>query len=436
MKSRFGTSLVAAAAAMTLTVCAGPLSPAGAADTQDPADSWLGGTVLTHFAAAFKAAGTEHFNLYNMLCPRIDNGSAGKIATPQNVNQRNIDEAKSAKVFDNLYYIGEGGVWESSASAWAIETSEGIILIDALTPTSGPVLIERGLKEQGLDPEDVKYLVISHNHSDHIGGARYLQDKYDIPVVMSEAEWNGLRPGANSPRRDHAVEIQEGDTLTLGDQTINFHVTPGHTPGTLSFTFPVYDNGERHVVAEWGGTGFNALGQGEQRRIGLEGYYHSALRFRGLAEQAGADVIMANHPGLDNTYAKLAALENREEGDPHPFVIGQEKTLNYMTTAAECAAAGAVAQERPLYTTTLDAGDVELKPGKPTTLDVTLSRVTATGWVLVLAADDETVLGGGPVDEGGATVSIGAGIVRPGEALTLHYSGDALHKVAELTVRP
>ena len=391
--------------------------------------------MLTRFAAAYAAAGTEHFNLYNMLCPRIENGSAGKIATPPNVNQRNIDEAKSVKAFDNLYYIGDGGVWESSASAWAIDTSEGIILIDTLTSSSGRVLIERGLEEQGLDPNRIKYIVISHNHPDHIGAARYLQDKYNAPVVMSAIEWDRTGTGPNSPRRDLAVELQDGDTLTLGDQSINFYVTPGHTPGTVSFTFPVYDNGVRHVAAEWGGTGFNQLGQGDARRIGLENYYHSAMRFRALAEANGADVLIANHPGLDNTYAKAAQLEIRAPGAPNPFVIGQAKTLNYVTTAAECAAAGAVAQERPLYTTSLEADLVTLTPGKPFTVEVAVSPSSATGWVLLLAPDGSTALGGGIIADGKATIKVGAGVVKPGAVLSVQYTGDSLHEGAAVTLQ-
>ena len=100
-------ALLAVAVAAALLGGMGASGAANAVD-EDPAASWLGGTVLTRFAAAYAAAGTEHFNLYNMLCPRIENGSAGKIATPPNVNQRNIDEAKSVKAFDNLYYIGDG----------------------------------------------------------------------------------------------------------------------------------------------------------------------------------------------------------------------------------------------------------------------------------------------------------------------------------------
>ncbi|PYR64738.1 MAG: hypothetical protein DMF88_22270 [Acidobacteria bacterium] len=75
------------------------------------------------------------------------------------------------KVFDNLYYVGEKMLHGASPSAWAITTSEGIILIDALFGNSVEDEIVGGLKKMKLDPADLKYLILSHGHADHIGGA-------------------------------------------------------------------------------------------------------------------------------------------------------------------------------------------------------------------------------------------------------------------------
>src|SRR5450631_3024131 len=77
--------------------------------------------------------------------------------------------AEPARVYDNLYFIG-GKV----QSAWALTTSEGIILIDTIFPYNSEELVVGGLRKLGLDPAKIKYVLISHAHSDHIGGAEML----------------------------------------------------------------------------------------------------------------------------------------------------------------------------------------------------------------------------------------------------------------------
>jgi hypothetical protein len=110
----------------------------------------------------------------------------------------------------------------------------------------------------------------------------------------------------------------------------------------LSFHFPVFDNGVRHVAAMWGGTGFGfGDAEGREKQQWFEIYNASPMRFRGLAAEAHADVLIANHPVLDNTYANLAALDARQPGDPNPWVVGEDSVQGYVTTAAECAAAAA-----------------------------------------------------------------------------------------------
>src|SRR4029078_3992247 len=93
----------------------------------------------------------------------------------------------------------------------------------------------------------------------------------------------------NKPTRD--MVVSDGQKLTLGDTTLTFTLTPGHTPGTVSTLIPVKDNGTAHLVAEWGGTGFNLQRTPENFRI----YAASAERFRDIATKAGADALISNH---------------------------------------------------------------------------------------------------------------------------------------------
>src|SRR5258707_1745635 len=79
-------------------------------------------------------------------------------------------------------------------------------------------------------------------------------------------------------------------------------------------------SGRMHLAAEWGGTGFNF----EHSRARFETYAASAQRFGAIVAQAGADAHIANHTNQDNSPAKMAALEKRKAGDPHPYVVGTE----------------------------------------------------------------------------------------------------------------
>jgi metallo-beta-lactamase class B len=231
------------------------------------------------------------------------------------------------KVFDNLYFVGQ-----SEYSAWAITTSEGIILIDTLFDYSVEDEVVGGLKKLGLDPASIRYAVVTHPHPDHHGGAKLLQDRYHTRIVMSAADWDVIdRLGGTKPARD--VVATDGQQLTLGDTTVTLYLTPGHTPGTLSAVIPVRDSSTRHVAALWGGTGLNA------DRASLEQYVQSAQRFQQVAQKAGADIILSNHTDWDGSKVYLARLTKRVPGTANPYVVGNAAVQNYLKVAEECATA-------------------------------------------------------------------------------------------------
>ena len=88
-------------------------------------------------------------------------------------------------VFENLYFVGSAWV-----SAWAIRTSQGVILIDALNNADeARRLIDEGMRKVGLDPADIRFVIVTHAHGDHYGGLDYLVPRYRPGVVMSEADW-------------------------------------------------------------------------------------------------------------------------------------------------------------------------------------------------------------------------------------------------------
>jgi metallo-beta-lactamase class B len=292
-----------------------------------------------HVAAAKAAAGGDFQNLFEFQCngpgpggPRQaagrGSGAAQGVQRSAGPPDRSTWHMEPVKVFDNLYFFGQ-----SEYAVWAITTSQGIIVLDTIFDYSVEDEVAQGMKKMGLNPADIKYAVVSHAHPDHDGGARFLQEHYGTRVIMSPADWDVLdkRTNGTKPKRD--MEATDGQKLTLGDTTITLYITPGHTPGTISSIFPVKDNGSPHIAALWGGVGLNT------DRESIEKYINSAKRFSEIVKQTGADIILANHTDWDRSKMNLPQLAKRTPGSPNPYIVGNQKALNFLKVAQECATA-------------------------------------------------------------------------------------------------
>jgi metallo-beta-lactamase class B len=302
-------------------------------------------TADSHFATATAAAGRDFTDLFDTTCglirPTMVLGTTA--AAPTVAADRSTWHAEPAKVFDNLYFVGQ-----SEYSAWAITTSDGIIVMDAVFDYSVEDEVIGGLTKLGLDPGQIKYVVVSHAHGDHVGGARKLQER-GAKIVMSAADWDLMaRATVNFPKPTRDVVATDGQKLTLGDTTVTMHITPGHTLGTLSTLIPVKDGARTHMAAYWGGTAFNwvrgpanYVTPERPARFWFETYAQSAGRFRDIVTRANVDVVLSNHTKYDRTPQKLAALQMRRPGAPHPYVIGGASVRRFLTVAEECAYAGA-----------------------------------------------------------------------------------------------
>jgi metallo-beta-lactamase class B len=262
------------------------------------------------------------------------------------------------KIFDNLYFIGT-----KSAGIYAINTSDGIIMIDTNFDWNVKELVA-GLLQYGLDPGNIKYVIVTHAHDDRYWGARTLQDTYpNARVIMSEADWNVVAKDTSQarlkPRKD--LVATDGQKLTLGDTTVSIYITPGHTPGTLSLIFPLkYGYGkETHVAAMWGGTDYNIGRQGVQYwadgKTFFRTYLASLARFKALVDAAGVDTIIAQNMGHTNSTERIVELRKiepdstgqsdalarrRNSGEvfTHPFV-NKDDVNRYYTIVRECAEA-------------------------------------------------------------------------------------------------
>jgi metallo-beta-lactamase class B len=235
----------------------------------------------------------------------------------------NLEYQKIApfKVFDNLYYVGPGFV-----SVWLVPTPEGIIMIDsAQEPYVDHVI--GSIKKVGFDLKNIKYLILTHGHIDHFGGAARIQELSGARVIALDEDWRmieaaGAAPGRGNtapsrvPKRD--MVVKEGDTLTLGGETLKFYKHPGHTPGSMSIEFTVFDNGQPHKAFVFGGPG---------PRGGVAGGEQFLASTKRVAEIPGIEVAVHVHSWLTSyPYPNGGILEReqrlaqRKPGEPNPFV--------------------------------------------------------------------------------------------------------------------
>jgi len=236
-----------------------------------------------------------------------------------------------AKVFDNLYFVGT-----KIHSSWALATSEGIILIDTLYDYASDEALVGGLTKLGLDPASVKYVIISHGHGDHVGGAKLMQDRFGSRIIMGGPDWEMIEQSLHrfpngKPKRD--IVATDGQKVTLGDTTVTLVATPGHTPGTLSMIFQVKDRGKPLTVAYNGGTAFNFPNDVPH----FDMYIASQRKMAKAAADAGATILMTNHSEFDNAVTKIKMMAARKPGEPSPFEIGAEAVARYFTVTEECA---------------------------------------------------------------------------------------------------
>jgi len=252
-------------------------------------------TVEAHVLAAQKAAGLDFAGTLEVLCIQPEDGSdpsaaqrAANAGKPRAIPARERWYSEPAKVFDNVFFVGT-----KEHNSWAIKTSEGIILLDTMYNYAAETEIIGGLKKLGLDPATIKYVIVSHGHGDHDEGAKMLQDRYGARVIMGAPDWDAITKANNMPggvpKRD--IVATDGQKVTLGDTTVTILLTPGHTLGTLSFLFPVKDQGKTYEVAYSGGMGFNFQRSKERFDTYIASAKHSAMPPRRRAPISSSPTI-------------------------------------------------------------------------------------------------------------------------------------------------
>jgi metallo-beta-lactamase class B len=341
---------------VTLAIVVGIVTADSALAQQGSAKRDFESEIRAALQSAKTAAGFDFLGTLTRTCLLPQSGGEnttdnvpGYVINPASAPPRNTWYAEPAKVFDNFYFVGG-----KLHSAWALTTKEGIILIDTIYPYNSEELIIGGMQKVGLDPKDIKYVIISHAHADHIGGAEMLQTRYGARVVMGGPDWDLVEKYPNryktmAPKRD--IVATDGVKITLGEATVTIWLTPGHTPGTLSYTFTVLDRGKPVNVAYSGGTAFNFVNNTPDPGIkNFQTYIESQKHIAEKAAATGATVLLSNHSEFDSAVNKNRMLAGRGEG-PHPYELGADWVQRYFQVLQGCARAAQLRLEQQLAET-------------------------------------------------------------------------------------
>ena len=223
--------------------------------------------------------------------------------------------------FDNVNYVGI--CWVSS---WLVHTNDGSVLIDTLYGPFTPVLLEN-IAKTGTDLADIKYVLMTHGHFDHVAGAAALKPLLpNATFVMTQKGWDeavaSSKASQAGPRAWQMIEPEmvaaDGEVIKLGGNSFTVLATPGHTWGTASYAYDVQDGDETHRAVTIGGLGLNAIEGPAQ----VEAFIDSLDRLRALTKDsdAGIDVHLTTHGFSNGLDEDRQAMATRKEGEPNVMV--------------------------------------------------------------------------------------------------------------------
>ncbi|HEX2853988.1 MAG TPA: subclass B3 metallo-beta-lactamase [Opitutaceae bacterium] len=223
----------------------------------------------------------------------------------------------------NLYYVGAIGV-----SAYLITTPDGHVLLDTGFDDTVP-LIEKSVRELGFKPTDIKIILSSHAHIDHVGGHARMKRLTGARIYASAEDARTLESGGAedfiplpretilySPAKVDQV-IADGEKVALGGVTLTANLTPGHTRGATTWTMDAVENGKTYRVVFFSSASINT----GTKLIDNPNYPKLVQDFTATFAKLKAmrcDIFFAPHGGQFAMAEKFA----RQTADPttNPFI--------------------------------------------------------------------------------------------------------------------
>lgn len=226
---------------------------------------------------------------------------------------------KPFKMWGNLYFVGI-----EPASVHIVDTGDGLVMFDTGYQHS-LYLVINNMYELGMNPKNLKYIILTHGHIDHMGGAGALRELTGAKIFLGGAD----RQSANGELDlsyakelgmsfcetfEPDVLINDGDVINLGNTEIKAVATPGHSAGAMSFFFDVYDGERKYRAGLHGGMGINTLAGDYLDKYNLpyslrDDFVKSMKRLN----EEHVDIFLGNHMQHNDTLGKAARLAKGEE---------------------------------------------------------------------------------------------------------------------------
>jgi metallo-beta-lactamase class B len=272
----------------------------------------------------FAAAAVFVSSVYAQTPSTANSGAGPQISvdghtyTQQQLFQRNVGSAEDQssqfpphKIIGNIYYVGT-----ISLSSFLIVTPQGDILINSTFERNVPV-IRKSVEQLGFKFSDVKILLGSHAHADHMEGDAMVKQLTGAQVMAMAEDvtlLGQMKPGGKAHPIDRV--LHDGDQVTLGGTTLTAHLTPGHTPGCTTWTLKAQEGGKSYDVVIIGSLGVNPgmkLADNPADPHIVEEFTRAFQVSRALP----CDVPLGSHPGMFDLKAKYAKLK---QGGANPYI--------------------------------------------------------------------------------------------------------------------
>lgn len=230
------------------------------------------------------------------------------------------------QIFGNVWYVGDSWV-----CVHLIDTGDGLLLIDSGNQGAAPMLVQT-IWEAGFNPRNVKWIIHSHGHIDHIGAANFFKKMFGTKLYLGEKDCEVFREhpervymqdGRNACESlfepDHA--IKDGEVLTFGNTTMTFYSCPGHTVGVIALFFDAYDGDDVKRCGYYGGFGFNTLQKDylieidDPKYTMRNTYLKSLLKVR----DQKVEIFLGNHCINNDTLGRHKQKLDDPDG-PNPFI--------------------------------------------------------------------------------------------------------------------
>lgn len=193
------------------------------------------------------------------------------------------------RIVGNVYFVGT-----FQASSHLIDTGDGLILIDTGYANTLYLLMD-SIHRLGFDPKNIRYIINTHWHGDHTEGSLPLAQFCGAKNLLGKED----RERCKEKHFDPDQLLSDGDTLTLGNTTITFLETPGHTAGTISLFFETEEDGKIYRCGMFGGAGANTMAKNRWEFEGCQEAYRNSLH---RLQKEKVDVFLGNHTWNNNTF--------------------------------------------------------------------------------------------------------------------------------------